>query len=423
MRPFVFVLCLFVLVACGALLMSCDDDDDDNDNDDNDVADDDDDVVDDDTTDDDIDDDDDDTGDDDTTDDDTGDDDTTDDDTTPQDPLYEKGMILPPDSLECYPEGAPPTNDCNHHGSAVAVLPDGTVAAVWYHGYREKSPDARIVWSLYDADADEWSWPEVLYDDPGRSEGNPTLWIDEDGVYYVFFVSIYGDGWNQSKVRLITSTDDGATWSDPVMLRNRYCWMTRHRPQRLDNGELLLPLYNECLAIPVFMRSPDNFATWTEEGHMSLTYFLEHMGQIQPALGLLDDGTLTAMTRDGFPTRRVKRMVSEDNGVTWTPSRITELPNSGTSIDQVVLANGHVVVVYNDSPETRFPLTVALSLDGGATFVARRNIDDECAEPPCSYSYPSIIQHPDRTIWVTYSHERDTISYVRFNEEWLAEGE
>lgn len=341
-----------------------------------------------------------------------------------QEPLYEKGLILPPDSLECIPvdTGIPQLN-CNHHGSTVAELPDGTIAAVWYHGVAEKSPDLRIVWSKLAPNSDEWTWPEVLFDDPDYSEGNPALWIDEDGVFYVFFVSIFGDGWDQSKIRLIKSYDNGETWTDHVFLREQYCWMTRHRPLRLANGDLLLPLYNECLAYPVFMRSTDNFNTWTEEAHFTLEYYSQHTGQIQPALILLKDGRISAITRDGTPTRRIKRMTSDDNGITWTKSFPLELPNSGTSVDQVALKNGHVVVVYNDSPNDRFPLTVALSYDGGETFVAIKNINDECDQGSCSYAYPSIAQSKrDGTIWVTYTHNRQTIGWVHFNEAWLAEG-
>jgi predicted neuraminidase len=320
------------------------------------------------------------------------------------------------------PVGGVPQLNCNHHGSTVAELPDGTVAAVWYHGVNEGSPDARIVWSKLAPGETEWTWPEVLYDDPDHSEGNPALWVEEDGTLFVFFVSIYGDGWDRSKVRLLKSTDGGLTWSAPVMLREQYCWMTRHRPLRLDNGDLLLPMYNECLAYPVFMRSTNNFQTWAEEPHLNLTYYLGHPGQIQPALARLDGGRIAAITRDGWPTHRIKRMVSDDNGVNWTPSRMTALPNSGTSVDQVRLLDGHVVVVYNNSPTDRFPLTVALSLDGGETFTSIRDINNECPSGSCSYPYPSIMQSThDGTIWVTYTHDRQTIGWVHFNEAWLIE--
>jgi len=404
---------LLVLLLCLMLVSACSGDDDDDD----DAADDDDDTADD---------DDDDTADDDDDDDTADDDDDDDDDTFPpeeQDPFISKGLILPPDSLECIPEetGIPQLN-CNHHGSAVAMLPGGTMAAVWYHGVAEKSPDSRIVWSKVEQGKEDWTWPEVLYDDPGRAEGNPTLWIGEDGTYYVFFVTIFGDGWPQSKVRLVRSFDDGVSWTSPLMLRNEYCWMTRHRPLRLSNGELLLPLYNECLAIPVYMRSADDFNTWTMEPHTDLDYFLAHMGQIQPALVLLDEGRIAAITRDGLPTNRIKRATSDDQGYTWTASLMTDLPNSGTSVDQVRLLDGHVVAVFNNSPEHRFPLSVALSHDGGESFFVIKDINNECESPPCSYSYPSIAQNTeDGTIWVTYSYGRGTIGWVHFNEAWIIE--
>ncbi|MCB1152174.1 exo-alpha-sialidase [bacterium] len=338
-----------------------------------------------------------------------------------QEPLFEKGFILPKDSLECapYDTGIPQFN-CNNHGSTIAELPDGTIAAVWYHGVAEKSRDARIVWSLKEPGAEEWTWPEVIYDDPEHSEGNPALWVDEDGKLTVFFVSIFGDSWNQSVVRMITSADQGDTWSPATTLRDDYCWMTRHRPVRLANGELFLPLYNECLAYPVFMRSGDNFATWTEEENLSLKFYWDHRGQIQPSLVVLDDGTVSALTRDGTLDNHIKRMVSDDSGAAWTASESTALPNSGTSIDQVRLLDGNVVVVYNDAPDARFPLTVALSRDGGATFDAEKNLIDECDAPACAYDYPSITQSThDGSIWVTYSHNRRTIGWVHFNEAWV----
>ncbi len=341
-----------------------------------------------------------------------------------QTPLFEKGLILPPDSLECIPVSTgEPQSNCNHHASTVAELPDGSVAAVWYHGEAEKSKDSRLVWSVLAPGESEWSWPAVIYDDPGRSEGNATIWVNETGRIYVFFVTIFGDKWDEAQLRLIVSDDAGETWSEPKMLREEWCWNIRHRPLRLTNGDLLLPCYQECMAYPTFVRSQDDFETWTEEDIL-LDSYLEHVGQIQPAMILLDDGSISALTRDGTHSYRIKRMLSHDHGKTWTPSAAVGLPNSGTSIDQVRLLDGNVVVVFNNSPEKRFPLTVALSRDGGATYVAMRDLHAECPEGGCSYHYPSIMQsRKDGSIWVTYTHKRQTIGWAHFNEAWLLEGE
>lgn len=342
-----------------------------------------------------------------------------------QEPVFEKGFILPPDSLPCVPRstGVPQTR-CNHHASAVAWLPDGAMAAVWYHGEFEKSLDSRLVWSRKPAGAREWTWPEVLYDDPDHSDGNPTLWVREDGTLFVFVAVIVGNGWDDAEVRMLTSEDGGATWSAPVTLRSAWCWNVRHRPARLANGDLLLPLYNECLALPVFLRTRDDFATWEEQfDPPDPQYLLDHLGQIQPALVVTGDGGLAAITRDGTAKNRIHRMESHDHGLTWTPSEPLDLPNSGTSVDQARLADGHVVVVFNNDPDRRFPLSAAWSLDEGRTFIAIRDLAADCPEGGCSFAYPSVAQDlGDGTIWVTYTHDRRTIGWVRFNEAWLAQG-
>lgn len=344
--------------------------------------------------------------------------------------MFESGLILPPNSLACVPVSTgEPQMECNHHGSTIVELATGEVAAVWYHGEFEKSVDSRIVWSTITPGDAEWSVPEVLYDDPELSEGNPAVWVTEEGEILVFFVSIYGDGWPETKVRLVRSTDDGATFSEPQILRDDFCWNTRQKPLRLADGDLMLPLYIECLALPMFMTSSDNFTDdvrWTEYGDLpnKEQYLSEHVGQIQPALALRDDGTLSAVTRNGLGTGRIKEMIGDATGTEWTVSADIDLPNSGTSIDQVRLDNGHRVVIFNNSPEVRFPLAAALSTDDGKTYSAVRNIVDEGCDDDgdCEFHYPSVTTASDGTIWVSYTHDRTTIGWVHFDEAWLSQG-
>jgi len=342
-----------------------------------------------------------------------------------QEPLYQKGLILPPDSLPCVPRSTGvPQMQCNHHASAVAWLPDGSIAAVWYHGEYEKSLDSRVVWSRKPAGSMEWTWPEVLYDDPDHSDGNPTLWVHENGTLYVFLSVIVGEGWDDAQIRMLKSEDLGATWSAAVTLREAPCWNVRHRPVRLANGDLLLPLYNDCVTLPTFLRSHDDFATWESQADPPAPqYLLDHLSQEQPALIVSAGGTVVAITRDGSARNRIHRMESHDHGWTWTPSEPLDLPNSGTSVDQARLLDGHTVIVFNNDPDRRFPLSAALSLDDSRTVVAIRDLDAECPYEGCSFAYPFVAQDPtDGTIWVTYTYDRRTIGWVRFNEAWLAQG-
>jgi predicted neuraminidase len=343
--------------------------------------------------------------------------------------FYEKGLIIPRNSLPCTKVSTGETiTECNHHGSTIAELPDGTIGVVWFHGEYEKSLDSRNVWSRLLPGGAEWTAPEVVYDDPGRSEGNAALWVGPDGTLYIYFVTIFGDPpvWDESKIRMTKSTDGGKTWAEAVFLREEYCWMARHRPLRLSGGGLILPLYNECLAIPVFMYADAEDGPWVEQewGDYLADYVAEHVTQIQPALIQRKNGDVVAYTRDGSSAHRVGMMVSKNDGRNWSKSEKTGLPNSGTSIDAVRLLDGQVMMVYNNSPTERFPLAVALSTDEGQTFTYNRHINAECESPgACSYAYPSIAQSViDGTVWVSYTHNRETIGWVHFNEKWIMEG-
>lgn len=337
-------------------------------------------------------------------------------------PFYEKGYIIPPNSLDCIPvDTGVPQKNCNHHGSTIAQLKDGNIAVVWYHGEYEKSPDSRIVWSRYIKSEKRWSDVSVLYDDPLRSEGNPAIWVDENGDIYIFFVTIFGSTWDETKIRMVKSSDNGVSFSEPVFLNEEYCYNTRHRPVRLKNGDLLLPLYNECLALPVFMRIRDNFREIIREFELTADEIMDRVGQIQPSIIAFEDGRIAAITRDGTHNFRIHRMESRNYGKKWDKMEILGLPNSGTSVDWVRLQSGEIVVVFNNSPKERFPLSVALSRDEGHTFIALADINNECDKSSgCSYAYPSIMQdRDDGSIWVSYTHNRETIGYVHFNKEWL----
>ncbi len=109
----------------------------------------------------------------------------------------------------------------------------------------------------------------------------------------------------------------------------------------------------------------------------------------------------------------VVRADSHDGGRTWTEGHDTEFPNPNAAIDLLKLKNGHVLLVYNDSPTERTPLTVAISTDGCKTWPHRRNI----ATGDFDYAYPYAIQAADGKIHIVYtSHARSVINVATFDE-------
>lgn len=87
--------------------------------------------------------------------------------------------------------------------------------------------------------------------------------------------------------------------------------------------------------------------------------------------------------------------------------RATSLVNPNSGIDAVMLKDGRALLVYNDTPKGRSPLTVATSRDGREwTNIA--TLESE----PGEYSYPAVIQGSDGRVHVTYTWKRQRIKHA-----------
>jgi len=89
---------------------------------------------------------------------------------------------------------------------------------------------------------------------------------------------------------------------------------------------------------------------------------------VQPSLVRTGPRTFKAFMRD----RRAKFVhVSEstDDGRTWSEPRQTTLPNNNKSIQAATLPNGDIAIVFgNNSGQMYWPMSIALSSDGGETW-------------------------------------------------------
>ncbi len=145
-------------------------------------------------------------------------------------------------------------------------------------------------------------------------------------------------------------------------------------------------------------------------------------GNIQPSLVRKNDGVLVAFMRDNGPHHRIRLSTSPDDGVSWSPVTDSPFPNPGAGIEAIRLANGHWVLVYNDSARGRHSLAISVSDDEGTTWKWTRHLE-QAAPGAGQFHYPSLIQAADGSIHVTYTYWRtgqgSTIEHVRLNEAWL----
>jgi len=96
-----------------------------------------------------------------------------------------------------------------------------------------------------------------------------------------------------------------------------------------------------------------------------------------------------------------------DDGLTWTQAHPIDLPNPNSGIDAVGLRDGRVVLIYNDTPQGRTPLNLAVSRDG-EHFTMFATLEDQ----PGEYSYPAIIQGTNGDLYMTYTWNRQRIRFA-----------
>src|SRR5690606_15112996 len=70
--------------------------------------------------------------------------------------------------------------------------------------------------------------------------------------------------------------------------------------------------------------------------------------RVQMSISPLPDGTLLAFFRSRA-SDRVSSSTSTDLGRTWTEPAKTGLPNNNSSLQQITLTDGRLVVVFNDA--------------------------------------------------------------------------
>jgi predicted neuraminidase len=200
-------------------------------------------------------------------------------------------------------------------------------------------------------------------------------------------------------------------------LYQRLGWQPRCKPTILPSGRILLPLYSDTYSISIMAISDDGGRSWYASKP------LIGFGNIQPTVLRRSDGTLVAYMRENGPRARIRVAESRDDGLSWGPVGVSELPNPGSGLDGLRLQNGHWLLVYNDTTSGRNSLAVSVSEDEGRTWKWTRHLERHRTG---RYHYPAVIQGRDGTIHIVYSYfvsGGKSMKHVELNEAWIRAGD
>lgn len=299
------------------------------------------------------------------------------------------------------------------HASTIAETKSGLVAA-WFGGTAERNPDVCIYVSRQ-VDGN-WTAPAEVANGVGFTTNrlptwNPVLFQPKAGPLMLFYK--VGPSPSTWWGMMMTSNDDGRTWSAPRRLPEGLLGPIKNKPVPLSNGDILAPSSTEGSGgwRVHFERSSDLGKTWIATPPVNDG---KTIGAIQPSILFLGGKRLLAVgrTKNG----NLFQIESKDNGATWGTMTLMGLPNPDSGTDAVTLHDGRQLLVYNHNTRSgsnnkgRSPLNVAVSKDGRIWSAALVLEDDPNA--PNGFAYPAVIQTSDGLVHVTYTWERKRIKHV-----------
>lgn len=363
-----------------------------------------------------------------------------------------------------------PSPTVQNHAANLSLLPDGTLACVWFGGTMEGMGDISIYMSRLAAGSDVWSAPEKMSDDAERSEQNPMLFNAPDGNVWLLYTSQTSGHQDGAVVKRRISPDGGKSFGPVTTLCDIPGTFVRQPIIVTGRGDWLLPVFR-CIGRPgarwtgdvdtaAVLVSTDAGANWTMHD------VPDSMGAVHMNIVPLGGDEMVAFYRNRF-SEQVLRSRSNDGGRRWSAPQPTDLPNNNSSVQAVRLPDGRIGIVYNhanasmsdarrlslydeieaDDAATsagaevefggrkavwgvpRAPLSLAFSSDGGESFPER--LDLETGDGFCltnnskdglnrEFSYPSILATDDGSIHVAFTYFRRAIKYIRLTEQGLS---
>jgi predicted neuraminidase len=315
------------------------------------------------------------------------------------------------------------------HASTIVELKNGELMAAWFGGTREGAPDVAI-WSSRKVNG-KWTNPVKLEQEAGFPSWNPVLFHTHDGRLWLYYK--VGPSPSQWAAGRMFSDDEGKTWSKEERLPAGILGPIRTKPLVLNDGTIVSGSSVEAHEVwsAWVERSTDEGKAWTRIGPITVSRERDaaeppaanppkdapgwaadkgprkYVGIIQPSVISLGGKHLRLYARSRTLASKVVVADSMDNGMTWTQGRFIDVPQNNSGLDVVRLADGRIVMIFNNTTVGRTPLNLAVSADG-EHFRVFATLEDTVGQ----YSYPAIIQEQDGSLDMTYTWQRKSIKYV-----------
>ncbi|MDF2724187.1 MAG: BNR/Asp-box repeat protein, partial [Paenibacillus sp.] len=302
---------------------------------------------------------------------------------------------------------------------------NGRLWATFYSGGDDEGDDNYVVLLTSVDDGRTWSDLRYVIDPPDRVRAyDPCLWHDPSGRLWLFWSQSYSMYDGRCGVFAVTcdnSDEENLVWSETRRIADG---IMMNKPTVLANGDWLLPT-----AVWACMKSPYNDLP---EERFSNVYRSTDKGLSFQKLGSADipnrqfdehmiverkDGSLWMLVRAYYG---IGESESFDGGRTWTPGKQSPLGGPSSRFFIRRLQSGRLLLVNHYQFRGRSHLTAMLSEDEGKSWFGHLLLDERDA-----VSYPDGVQADDGTIYIIYDRHRKTekeILLAVFTEDDMLNG-
>ena len=234
------------------------------------------------------------------------------------------------------------------HAASLVELKDGRLRAFWFSGSREGAADVTINSAIYDPTANTW-WRE--HEVAGRKStqlglhryiakvGNPVAVRAANGELWLFYVTVSLGGWAGSSITLMTSNDEGASWSAPRRLVTspfiNISTLVKGAPFFYADGTMGLPVYHEFISKFSEILRLDHSGKVIDKQRLAAG----GQGTLQPVVLVRSAKEALVLNRYSGKDadKRVVVMASEDGGRHWQPPHKNALHNPDAALTALAL--------------------------------------------------------------------------------------
>ena len=320
------------------------------------------------------------------------------------------------------------TNGFRHvHPADMIQLQNGEILLMTREASEHYAPDGDVVMVRSKDGGKTWGERQVIgaVKDLDEREGCGIQLKDGTIVVGVFYNGLYNpDGSYGLKRRepgkhylgtyMITSKDNGHSWSEPNHIDNKGMPFTgtegpTDAPIEMPDGSILMAVIGYRLngdpdnTGSVMLRSTDKGTTWSYLSTIATGAGGKTGSMVEPGIVRTKSGRIVAGLRTQKADNSIFITYSDDDGKTWAPIRQTEM--HGHPVDLIQLSDGRVMATYgirtplHDQPGG---IRACFSSDNGETWNLQTEVQIRNDFINWDLGYPESLQFPDGRILTVY---------------------